>query len=143
MLSFCTPYFSVILPALLHFCSFIFTAFRVQVANLCAKIGRFLRTKRAWSEKFAGASPPDPLSLSYPRGHGPPRFFRLEQPLTTAAAQTKCGMGLRSSRAKLCSNWSDKDPHSSRDTGQNRLDHLRLLFNTSIGGVGSAFSNQN
>ena len=81
MLSFCTPYFSVILPALLHFCSFICTAFRVQVANLCAKIGRFLRTKRAWSKKFAGASSPDPLFLPYPRGHGPPRFFLLEPPL--------------------------------------------------------------
>ena len=87
VLSFCTPYFSVILPALFHFCSFIFTVFHVQVANLCAKIARFLRTKKAWSKKFAGDSPPDPLCLPYPRGHGPPRFFRLEPPLRITTAE--------------------------------------------------------
>ena len=52
----------------LSFCllSFIFALsflqlFLVEVANLCAKVGCFLRAKRVWPKKFPGASPPDPL----------------------------------------------------------------------------------
>ena len=31
-------------------------------------------------KKFAGASPPDPLFLSYPRGHGPQDFLARTAP---------------------------------------------------------------
>ena len=75
MLSSCTFYLSVILPALLHVCSSFLQLFRVYVANLCAKIGRFHSAKRAWSKEFAGDFAPRPPSLPDVPGATAPEMF--------------------------------------------------------------------
>ena len=50
-------------------------------ANLRAEKRRFHTIKRVWSEKFYGASPPDPIPLIPPVAMAPTTFFRLETPL--------------------------------------------------------------
>ena len=73
----------------LSFCllSFIFALsflqlFHAEVDNLCAKTGRCLKAKRAWSNKFCcGLLPKILFLLPCLRGHGPSTFFRLDPPL--------------------------------------------------------------
>ena len=68
----------------LSFCllSFIFALsflqlLRVQMANLCAKIGRFLRAKKGVVKKFPGVPRP-PSFFLVPGPMTPQRLFRLE-----------------------------------------------------------------
>ena len=80
----------------LSFCllSFIFALsflqlFHAEVENLCAKTGRCLKAKRAWSNKFCwGLLPKIPVLHPCPRGRGPSTFFRLDPPLVFACTAT-------------------------------------------------------
>ena len=59
------------------------------MANLCAKIGHFLRIKMVWTKKFLGLCPQTPFFLPYPQGHGPKRFSQLELPLPIKTEATR------------------------------------------------------
>jgi len=75
MHSYILYYFFVILPALLHFCSFIYTAFLCIKGQPLFLKRAFPKGKGAWSKKLLGAILLDSFLPPRPRIHGSPEIL--------------------------------------------------------------------